>query len=166
MASDATFARAIKMTLAFEGGYVCDPADPGGATKYGISQRAYPDLDIASLTVADAEAIYKRDYWPHWSALPDAIAAKMFDLGINMGNHGATCVLQRALIALGKPMTVDGELGPVTRGAVTAVDPATLLTEIILEACYHYKAIVKSRPEDMKFLAGWLRRAQAIPVPA
>jgi len=45
-----------------EGGLVNNPDDPGGLTKYGISQRAYPNLDIANLSVADAMAIYDRDY--------------------------------------------------------------------------------------------------------
>ena len=45
-----------------EGGYVNHPSDPGGETKYGISKRAYPDLDIANLTVEDACKIYERDY--------------------------------------------------------------------------------------------------------
>jgi lysozyme family protein len=49
--------------LAEEGGYVNNPADPGGETKYGISKRAYPQLNIASLAVEDAKIIYKRDYW-------------------------------------------------------------------------------------------------------
>jgi len=52
----------IDHVLKVEGGYVHDPNDPGGETKYGISKRSYPDLDIANLTRDEAAAIYERDY--------------------------------------------------------------------------------------------------------
>jgi hypothetical protein len=57
------FERAVAFVLRHEGGYVNDPRDPGGETKYGISKRAYPRLDIKGLTEADAKEIYRRDYW-------------------------------------------------------------------------------------------------------
>lgn len=57
------FQAAIKFVLDHEGGYVNNPADPGGETKYGISKHAYPTLDIKNLSVADAMVVYKRDYW-------------------------------------------------------------------------------------------------------
>lgn len=57
------FDRVMAFILAEEGGYVNNPADPGGETKYGISKRAYPNLNIAALTVEDAKSIYRRDYW-------------------------------------------------------------------------------------------------------
>jgi lysozyme family protein len=53
----------VGVVLELEGGYVDNPADPGGATKYGISQRAYPHLDIYNLTRAEAIEIYRNDYW-------------------------------------------------------------------------------------------------------
>src|SRR5574343_326744 len=58
-----TFDQAFDRLIGHEGGYVFDPHDPGGETKFGISKRAYPALDIAALTLADAKAIYRRDYW-------------------------------------------------------------------------------------------------------
>ena len=56
----AHFERAIDKTLAWEGGYVNDPKDPGGETKYGISKRAHPDVDIKNLSREKACAIYKK----------------------------------------------------------------------------------------------------------
>ena len=50
-----------------EGGYVNDPRDPGGETNYGISKRAFPELDIKNLSLADAMVIYKRDYWDFYN---------------------------------------------------------------------------------------------------
>ncbi len=60
---DKAFNIAVKFVLDWEGGYVNDPNDPGGETNYGISARAYPDLDIQNLTVDQAKAIYRRYYW-------------------------------------------------------------------------------------------------------
>ncbi|MBK8754113.1 MAG: hypothetical protein IPL99_21800 [Candidatus Competibacteraceae bacterium] len=57
------FKRCITPILAEEGRLSNDPHDPGGLTKYGISHRSYPNLNIAGLTLADAEGIYHRDYW-------------------------------------------------------------------------------------------------------
>src|SRR5207302_958519 len=59
----ATFDKAIGTVLEHEGGYSFDPNDPGGETKYGISRKAYPGLDVKALTLDQAKAIYKRDYW-------------------------------------------------------------------------------------------------------
>ena len=58
-----TFDDAFEALMAHEGGYANDPRDPGGETKYGISKRAYPAVDIRNLTLEAAKAIYKRDYW-------------------------------------------------------------------------------------------------------
>ena len=60
-----TFHDCIAHVLAAEGGLVNDPKDPGGVTKFGISQRSYPALDIRALTLDDAKTIYQRDYWAH-----------------------------------------------------------------------------------------------------
>src|SRR5690606_2973445 len=57
------FLHAVEVVLEHEGGYVHDPHDPGGETKFGISKRQYPDLDIANLTREQAIEIYRRDWW-------------------------------------------------------------------------------------------------------
>lgn len=64
-----------------------DPEDPGGETKYGISKRAYPRLDIKNLTLEDASAIYKRDYWNAAGCddLDDSLALVVFDTAVNCG---------------------------------------------------------------------------------
>lgn len=58
-----SFDMTIDFTLRWEGGYVNNPADPGGETKYGISKRSYPWLDIVNLTEEHARLIYYRDFW-------------------------------------------------------------------------------------------------------
>ena len=57
------FNEIIEQVLEHEGGYVNDPKDLGGETKYGITKRFYPDVDIKNLTVEQAKEIYKKDYW-------------------------------------------------------------------------------------------------------
>ena len=57
------FTLAVNEVLGEEDGYVNNPSDPGGETKWGISKRAFPDVDIANLTRDDAKALYKTHYW-------------------------------------------------------------------------------------------------------
>jgi len=57
------FERAIKFVLKWEGELIEDKNDPGGITKYGISQKAYPYLDIRNLTLEKAKQIYYDNYW-------------------------------------------------------------------------------------------------------
>lgn len=87
---------AIGTLLDVEGGYVDHPADPGGRTNYGISQRAYPDLDIRALTRDDAIGIYERDYWDRIPTdLPDAVRWFAFDCAVNHGVARALGWLQK-----------------------------------------------------------------------
>ena len=105
----------IKMVLKHEGGYVNHPSDPGGETKYGISKRAYPDVDIAGLTEEDAEEIYRDDYWCRIKGddLPAGVACVVMDYAVNSGISRASKALQAACgIKNG-----DGIIGPHTLSA-------------------------------------------------
>jgi lysozyme family protein len=83
----AEFEKAFQIIIGVEGGYVNDPQDPGGETKYGISKRAYPDLDIKNLELQTAKNIYFSDYWEAagcdkldpWDGL------LVFDCAVNQG---------------------------------------------------------------------------------
>jgi lysozyme family protein len=80
------FSKIINFVLSEEGGYVNNPLDPGGETKFGISKRAYPNLDIKNLTREQAIEIYRKDYWnPEWEKLGFPMAACLLDTAINMG---------------------------------------------------------------------------------
>ena len=57
------FKEAVKIILKHEGGYVNDKDDPGGETKFGISKKAFPYLNIKEITIQDAEDIYYEHYW-------------------------------------------------------------------------------------------------------
>jgi len=79
--------RAIEFILQWEGGYVNDPQDPGGETKYGISKRAHPTVDIQALDRTQAEAIYKEKYWDAMGCghLTDPLDIVVFDSAVNCG---------------------------------------------------------------------------------
>lgn len=78
---------ALKFTLFYEGGYSNDPNDPGGETKYGICKRDHPAVDIKNLTVNQAEAIYRTDYWVPAGCddIPDPLDMVIFDIAVNQG---------------------------------------------------------------------------------
>jgi lysozyme family protein len=118
-----SFDQAFDKTVGHEGGYVNDPRDPGGETKFGISKRAYPGLDIKSLTLADAKAIYKRDYWDRARCddLPHGVAFDVFDAAVNSGPGQAIRWLQRAV-----GVADDGVVGPFTLAAVKRMEPEAL----------------------------------------
>jgi lysozyme family protein len=88
--------KAINFVIDIEGGWVNDVLDPGGETKYGISKRAYPTLEISTLTEEDAKSIYKRDYWDACNCdhLSTGIDMVVFDCAVNMGVPTAKLMLQ------------------------------------------------------------------------
>jgi len=83
------FLKAVEITLAFEGGETVteDPRDPGGLTRWGISQRSHPGLDIRHLSRAAALSIYHAEYWEKINAesLPYPVALCAFDTAVNCG---------------------------------------------------------------------------------
>lgn len=117
------FDKAFARLIGHEGGYVNDPRDPGGETKFGISKRSYPQLDIKSLTLAEAKAICRRDYWDRaqCARLPDGVAIEVFDAAVNSGPGQAVRWLQRAV-----GVADDGHVGPLTLAAVARMDPEAL----------------------------------------
>jgi lysozyme family protein len=118
-----TFDEAFTALIGNEGGISDNPADKGGLTKYGISQRSYPNEDIRNLTLDRAKAIYLRDYWcpAGCQNVPDAIRFDLFDMAVNSGIRPAVKCLQTAAGS-----TPDGILGPQTLAAIAAMDGARL----------------------------------------
>lgn len=124
------FEKAIKRVLGHEVGYVNDPEDPGGETKWGISKRSYPDLDIAALTRDHAIAIYERDFWEriHHRVLPDALDFQLLDSAVHSGIEQSIRFLQRAL-----HVADDGYFGPVSRQALQTAEVNDLAFNFIAE---------------------------------
>jgi hypothetical protein len=137
-----SFEECIEFELAREGappgkdGYVNDPKDPGGETKFGISKTAYPTLDIKALTREQAIAIYKRDYWIPLGAetIPAPVRLAAFDCAINCG------------VARAKAFS------PAAAG----------LSVYLWRRIAFYRQIVQKRPKSLAFLPGWLRRLELV----
>ena len=95
------FEEAFKEVIKIEKGYVNSEFDRGGETKFGISKKTYPELDIANLTLSDAKDIYFLDFWNceflNLSNIKDKeIAIELFDTSVNMGQEVAGKFLQIA----------------------------------------------------------------------
>jgi len=154
------FDEIIEQVLEHEGGYVNDPKDLGGETKYGITKRFYPDVDIKNLTIEQAKEIYKKDYWDknRVESLPQNLWHIYFDMCVNMGKRTAVKVLQRAAVNKGRNIDVDGGLGPMTIGALKGVE----LDRVRAFRVKYYVDLITARPEQEKFFLGWFRRATEV----
>lgn len=133
-----------------EGGYT-EADKVGGPTKWGICQRQYPDLDIKSLTVADAEVIYRRDYLAplHADRYEDGVAYQLLDFAIHSGPITAIMQLQEAI-----GVKADGRVGPLTIAALAARSEAQLLMLLIGERL-DYLTSLNNWQENSR---GWTRR--------
>lgn len=157
------FDKAFAIVVAAEGGFSNDPKDPGNwtgpgctgecrGTKYGISARVYPNLDIAALDMHQVEAIYRRDYWDRIKGdqLPAPVALLMFDAAVNNGVGKAIVWLQAAV-----GTAQDGILGPVTLAAVTD-------DKFPCEVCVEFQAqrmnYMGGLPMWKTYGLGWSRR--------
>ena len=164
MTSRELFNRAIEVVLKHEGdAYTDNPLDRGGPTKFGIAQRWNPDLDVKSLTRAQAIEVYWERYWRgrRYEHLPESIAIKTFDLAVNLGHKTAMRCLQRALQACGLPVAIDGILGNQTCGAAGRANQAALLAALRSEAAGEYRLLVARSADQAVFQGGWLNRAYA-----
>jgi len=164
MTSRELFDRAIEVVLKHEGETYTDHSnDRGGATKFGISQRFNPDLNVRELTRAQTIEIYWERYWRGrgFERLPEPVAIKVFDLAVNLGERTAVRCLQRALRACGIRVRIDGLLGPQTCGAARGAEVATLVAALRSEAAGEYRLRVARDASQAVFRDGWLNRAYA-----
>ena len=144
-----------------EGEYSNTPHDAGGETKYGISKRSFPNVDIKSLTVERAKELYKEHYWNplHGSKLPQPLALTLFDFAVNSGLDFPVRELQKFL-----GVVVDGKFGPKTLRAVQALDEKEVraLTNQINDARLRNFLRLANKPTQKRFLLGWLRRLMEV----
>lgn len=151
------FDKLVSIILKHEGGYVNDPDDLGGETKYGISRHRYPDLDIRNLTEEQARAIIYEDFYLkmrlHYIK-SDLLALHVLDMGFNAGRYTAVRLLQELLLGI----PVDGVIGPVTAAAI-----AHASIHVDMVKAYRAKRIeryyeVSRLRNNKKFLKGWVNR--------
>lgn len=154
------FDDAFDFTIGNEGGYVNDPYDKGGETKWGISQRSYPRITIKTLTKEQAKAIYHNDYWkPEYDKfLSKDLAVRLFDMAVNSGPYNAEITLQKAINHCGGNIEEDGYVGMGTINAANAAHHGWLLERFRVERSKYYAVCVENKPTDLKFLKGWILR--------
>ncbi len=160
----ANFEKALRHVLAFEGGYVDHPNDPGGATNLGITRatlsgylgRSVSKSEVRALSHETARDIYRKLYWDalRCDEMPGGIDLALFDCGVNQGTGRAARLLQTAL-----KVRVDGKFGPVTMRAVRSAEPAPLLTEFIAQRMRAYGRLSSL---FRTFGLGWSRRLIAV----
>lgn len=145
------FEQAIERVLGHEAGYVNNPADPGGETKWGISKRSYPNVDIRVLTRDEAKEIYRRDFWNriHADKLLGGVAYQVLDFAINSGIETAVRYLQRAL-----KVADDGYWGPITEAAAAKADESDTIMRLSAERL-DFMTRLSNWPNASR---GWARR--------
>lgn len=145
------FNTAFTLVIGHEGGYVNDPHDPGGETKFGIAKRFNPAEDIAGMTVERAREIYRAQYWDKLNAdnLPDGLRHYLFDTAVNCGVRWAAESLQRALGVL-----PDGVIGPRTVAVAKSIAPQHTLRLMFVDRCMQYAL----NPNDARYGRGWFAR--------
>jgi len=151
-----SFETVVHMVLEHEGGYVNHPSDPGGETKYGISKRAYPDVDIAELTKDDAADLYKRDYWDRIKGddLPVGVACVVMDYAVNSGISRASKALQSVCgISNG-----DGVIGPHSLASVWTTVENDGEESVINAVTEQRQGFIRALSIYDTFGKGWERR--------
>lgn len=170
--------------VAREGGFVNDPDDPGGATKFGVTLGTMRRLgidktgdgkvtaaDVRALTRADAVAMFLEHYFerPGIGALPEVLKAPVFDMYVNAGGN-AIFLLQKLLCRMGFEVQVDGALGPESHRAADlafAKAPDHLADAYGIERRNYYYRLADRRPASRKYArtksggkGGWIKRAE------
>lgn len=151
------FDTAVDIVLKHEGGYVWNPKDPGGETKYGISKRSYPNVDIKNLTIPQAKDIYYKDFWVKCGfdkIESDRIAFRLFDLGVNVGCGGIAKIARRGLRRVGYNVSETGSLSvEIIKVINSHPDQIGLYDAMVSEGEKYYKSL--SKPQ---FEKSWLAR--------
>ena len=166
------FEQAFSIVVENEKGFTADSNDPGNwtggrvgagllrGTKFGVSASAYPGVDIASLQVSDARAIYRRDFWDKMlgDRLPTRLSVVVFDAAVNCGLSRATKWLQQAV---GTPP--DGVIGSETLQAVAAAQARVGEGAVCSEFDALRLVFMASLPTWRSFGLGWARRICRLP---
>ena len=159
--------KSFELMLKSEGGYVNNPADPGGRTNLGVTQatweswvgRPSDEAEMRSLTADKVEPLYKKKYWDavRGDELPVGLDYLVFDFAVNAGPGRAIKVMQSAV-----GVTPDGGFGPLTMAAVKAIDPVELINKFSQAKEDFYRSLA----QFPVFGKGWLNRVADVKVKA
>lgn len=163
MASE-NFEKSLQFTLVYEGGYVNDPQDPGGATMRGITQKVYDDYragkqlnkrPVAQLEELELRDIYKARYWDmvFGDQLPPGVDYATFDYAVNSGVSRAVKELQKIAGTV-----QDGVMGPATLAAVLGYVSAHGAISMSDRICMDRSAFLRSLSTFPRFGKGWMTR--------
>ena len=173
----ARIEEAIDFILVHEGGdkYTNHPKDRGGPTKFGITLatlsawrgRKCSAADVKALNKSEACEIYRARYWDRARCdeiRSQLVANKIFDMSVNFGvmrrGDDAAEITQRAVVACGKTIRVDGWIGDETIAGVNACNPDKLIPMLCHEQKKVYLDIIARRPSQAVFRRNWLWRAR------
>ena len=150
---------AFNFTIGHEGGYVNNPNDPGGETKYGICKRDYPKEDIKNLTIDRAKEIYYKNYWlPSYSndlvALNFPLTAiVLFDTAINCGCKTSKILLQKSI-----GVEADGMIGKQTVNGLKLYKDLDMCNRLLDRRKEYYDLIISKNIKLSVFKKGWYNR--------
>ena len=170
--ADASFDQALPFVLRWEGGHVNHPADPGGATNRGVTQKVYdawrkqngrPARSVRKLDEAELHAIYHSRYWlpPRCELLERKLDVVQFDTAVNMGVGRAVRFLQGAV-----GCTADGDFGPATRQALASANITKTIARYCDARAAYYGRLILRNPTLEVFRRGWMNRLNALRVEA
>jgi len=160
----SNFEYAFDEVIGLEGGYVNDTGDHGGETKWGVSKRSYPNVDIKNLTKEEAKQIYWKDFWNKLLLTQVgevSVALEIFEQAVNLGRKQAGIHVQGGLQLLGEIVDQDGWIGQQTIAAINRLGQARTQAYLKILNGFQfmkYLEIVTNDPTQKKYFVGWLRR--------
>ena len=154
---EARFQAFTDEVIRIEGGYVNDPDDPGGETKYGITKRLATSHGyhkrMIDMSKDEAKEIYRKSFWNNSlaaSIMNDA-AFNIYLLSIHSGNKQATLIIQRAV-----GVHDDGIAGVATMNAISNASESLLIEALCYRTLDFY--VIISPKTRYKYIQGWRNR--------
>jgi len=159
------FEKALKRILKHEGGFVNDPLDSGGMTNLGVTKRVWEEFvghpvseaDMRALTPEKVGSMYKLKYWnpSYCEVLPKGLDYVVFDFAVNAGTGRSVKTLQQAIGCV-----ADGVIGPKTMAAINDANTKNLIAKFSDARADFYQSIVARKPDQARFIKGWLNRVE------
>jgi len=159
------FEKALKRILKHEGGVSNDPLDSGGFTNLGVTKRVWEEFvghpvseaDMRALTPEKVGSMYKLKYWnpSYCEVLPKGLDYVVFDFAVNAGTGRSVKTLQSAIGCV-----ADGVIGPKTMAAINDANPKDLIAKFSDARADFYQGIVARKPDQARFIKGWLNRVE------